>query len=252
MANDTVTLALHGEVSLQAFAEAVQRFDKLVKALARDTGARKTKWQVIDLEVGSTLTTARGTGQDGQDAQERVEGVVRNFLRVGRALERHEPLDFSKQVRDEARQLTALLNGDVTAIRFETAEADATVRAVSALVPPEQSFVTYGAVEGRVQTLTSRGGLRFTLYDLFHDRAVSCYLAPGYEDQMRDAWGRRAVVEGRVSRDGATGRPLAIRSVTNVAVLREVEPSAYRGVRGISPSGGLSAEDAVRRIRDAR
>jgi hypothetical protein len=110
----------------------------------------------------------------------------------------------------------------------------------------------YGAVEGRIQTLTSRGGLRFTLYDSLHDKAVSCYLAEDLEDIMRDAWGRRAIIEGRVSRDAKSGRPLAVRGITTLQVLPEIAPEKYRDLRGIARStSGLSVEEAIKRLRDA-
>jgi hypothetical protein len=136
-------------------------------------------------------------------------------------------------------------------VRFETAEAEATVEVVAPTKSATPYPQTFGAVEGRIQTLSSRGGLRFTLYDTLHDKAVSCYLTEGFEDQMRDAWGRRAVVEGRVTRHPETGRPLAIRGITAVEVLPEVARHAYRDLRGLSPRESLSAEDAIRRLRDA-
>jgi hypothetical protein len=120
---------------------------------------------------------------------------------------------------------------------------------VAPFVPTADS---YGAITGRVQTLTNRGGLRFALYDTLHDRAVSCYLAEGHESIMRDMWGRLASVEGLIRRDPITGRPLTIRDIRQIEPLPEHAPQALEAVRGISPSPqGLRAEDAIRRLRDA-
>jgi len=251
MANDTVTLVLDGEVPLDLFVEAVRRFDGLVRALARESGADKATWIVTNLDASSALATARGQS-NGAVTDAQIEEVVRKYLAVGKALQEREPLAFSSPVQKEAIALTQVLNGAVSAIRFETAEDDATVRASTEKPSPlGETIVSYGAVEGRVQALSSRGGLRFTLYDTLHDRAVSCYMASGHEDEMRDIWGRRTVIEGRLTRDRESGRPLAVREITAVTVLREVEPSAYQGLRGLSPGGGLSAEAAIRRLRNA-
>lgn len=58
---------------------------------------------------------------------------------------------------------------------------------------PRPNYISaYSAIEGVVQTLTSRRGLRFTLFDSLHDQAVSCYLEDGQEELMRGVWGRRA------------------------------------------------------------
>jgi hypothetical protein len=92
------------------------------------------------------------------------------------------------------------VSAGVEALRFETAEAEATVREAALLglaVAAPTATESYGAVTGRVQTLTSRSGLRFTLYDRLYDRAVACYLAEGQESLMREMWDQLATVEGR-------------------------------------------------------
>jgi hypothetical protein len=106
-----------------------------------------------------------------------------------------------------------------------------------------------------VQTLSSRGGLRFTLYDTLNDRAVSCYLAEDFDQEhMRDVWGRRAIIEGWVKRDATSGRPLTIRRVSNVVVRPETEPGgSYREARAAVPlsDSTLLPELVIRRLRDA-
>jgi len=111
--------------------------------------------------------------------------------------------------------------------------------------------LAYGGVQGRVQTLTNRGGLRCTLYDTLFDRAVSCYLEQGHEDIMRDVWGRVAVVEGLVSRDQITGRPQVVRGVRNVTVVRQTRSDAWTSTRGILPPGPAEPEVVIRALRDA-
>lgn len=256
MANDTVTLALDGDIALSDFAEAVRHFDGLIKALTKTEGATHVQWVLEQLEVSSAVTTARGVPANGHPPEmvrAEVERVVQKYLSVGLSLERGEPLSVPSGVEREARGIVAVLNDRVKTVRFETAEAEATVGPLqpTSSTPASHPTPTYGAVEGRVQTLSSRGGLRFTLYDTLNDKAVSCYLAEGFEDDMRDAWGRRAVVEGRVTRHPETGCPLAIRRITAVEVLPEVSRYAYRELRGLSPTSTLSAEDAIRRLRDA-
>jgi len=255
MANDTVTLALDGEIVLSDFADAVRHFNALIEMLGQAEGATRIEWVVEQLEVSSAVATARGVAANGAApdvAQDEVERVVRSYLRIGRSLERGEPLKVPATVEREARGIVAVLGARIKTVRFETAEAEATVGVAQRQSKPLQLRPpSYGAVEGRVQTLSSRGGLRFTLFDTLNDKAVSCYLAEGFEDQMRDVWGRRAVVEGRVTRHPETGRPLAVRGITAVSVLPEVAPRAYRDLRGLSPTTTLSAEEAIRRLRDA-
>jgi hypothetical protein len=256
-AGDTVTLALQGDtVTLEQYAAGVERFAQLVDALAREAGA-SVRWEIEDLEVGSAITTARAVSTNGTPSAD-IERVTHAFLSVGIALERHEPIPFSPEVQQAAEEVADVLRLGVDAIRFETAEAEAVVTSAEPQVPPpvisRQSFrPAYGAVRGRVQTLSNRNTLRFTLYDLLTDRAVSCYVAKEQEELLRDIWGRQAEVEGVVSRDPLTGRPLSVRQVRDIRPLPEAEPQAWRRSRGAVPrrKGEPRAEDRIRRLRDA-
>ncbi len=252
--SDTVTLALQGEVTLDAFSRAVLHFSRLVDALSSDVAAPEAlRWVITELEAGSAIMTARGVGDPVAAAS-----VSTAYIGVGKALERGDPSSLPEGVRDEARAIVAVIDDSVEAVRFETAEADATIRSLEEAfatsgtpeAPPPQP-VAYGGVTGRVQTLSSRGGLRFTLYDTLFDRAVSCYLAEGQEEIMRDVWGRMAVVEGLVTRDRVTGRPQVIRDVRGVTVVREADPDAYLASRGIlqPDPAGRSPEEAIRELR---
>jgi len=141
-----------------------------------------------------------------------------------------------------------VVNGNVTAVRFETADSDIVVseRPEILVLPP-----AFSAVEGRIQTLTNRYSLRFTLFDFLHDRAVNCYLHEGQETIIREAWGRRAVVEGVVTRDAESGRPTSVRNISSIAILPD-NMSGYQEARGIVPvpDGAPSPEIIIRRLRD--
>ena len=251
MVNRTMTLALNGEVPLSLFAEAIMHFRGLVDALTHEISpAAKIEWLIEDLVSSSAVATVRGESPQ-IDA---IDPIPSAFLAVGRALADGRPVPYSPRVANEALAIAAVLNGKVTSIRFETDEDDATVSNPTGQGRRATLIGSYGAVEGRVQTHPSRNSLRFTLYDAQHDRTVSCYLQEGRHDMMRDAWDRRALVEGWVSRDGVTGRPVTIRRIQHVTLLDDVVPgTAIRAVRGIAPlsSDDPSAVEVIRRLRDA-
>ncbi len=250
MPNNTLTLALSGEVPFATFATAITRFRELVDALTAELGvASEVEWIVDDLHIGSTIATIRGEANE----PEHVERVVRAYASVGHALEFNQPIPFSDKVAMPARGLTRVLSEKVTTVRFETPETDATVSATTSRAPRTQVSTALGAIEGRVQTLTSRHGLRFNLYDTLHDRVVSCYLQDGQQDIMREAWDKRASVEGTVSREVFTGRPIAVRQIIKVSVLQENEPGSYLKARNVAPlkAGEAMPEEVIRRLRDA-
>lgn len=258
MADETLTLALHGEVSLDAFANAIDHWRRLVDALTKQTaGGRRIEWVIEELSAGSATATVRAV----TDAPDAAVHVVDAYVKVGEALHAGRPQLLEQPLRADALALTALIDGAVDFIRLETAKRDLVITTnydellgedvrTSALSVP----AALGGVQGRIQTLSSRGTLRFTLYDSLFDKAVNCYLAAGQEEIMRDAWGETAVVEGVVTRDPDSGRPLNVRDVWNVTPVRHVERFAYseaRGAVGVSADDPRAAEDLVAAARDA-
>lgn len=257
--SDTVTLELQGTVSLSEFSTAVARFEALIAALTAESDGTGIAWQIAGLEYGSANTTARGVSMNGA-IPERIDRVVRAYLAVGKALESGGTIPFSPAVTQNAHALADLLKGSaIEAIRFETADDDAIISHLPALAAApvvdaqRHRTASYGAVTGRIQTLSSRNSLRFVVYDHLHDRAVGCYLVEGRQAMMREMWDRVATVEGWISRDPKSGRPLTVRRVSNVTALTEAEPDGYKRAEGAIPRGSDEAlpEVVIRRLRDA-
>lgn len=256
MAVDNVTFAIQGKMPLDLFATAIQNFEALLKALTGEiAGSARIAWvldaleaSIDDLHVGYASITSWAESTD----TEAVEQVVHGYAQVGKSLAQQTAIPYSPRVTMPARNITGILNGKIKSVRFETPEEESIVRV--GLLPEERpsNLISYGAVEGIVQTLPKRRGLKFTLYDTEFDRAVSCYLHDGQEEIMRDVWGKRAVVEGVVSRDPATGRPTAIRRISAVEVAEHVE-EGFLVARGALPRSAsmLPAEQIMRRLRDA-
>ena len=253
--DDTLTLALDGQVTLDDFARAISRFHGIVAALSREIpGGEAIIWEVSNLQAGSAIADVTGRGPNSE-----VELVVREYERLGEELERRGPLNFSPAVQAEARGLVGLINGRIESIRMETARQEHLIgggelSGVEVSEVPEFPRSSLGAIQGVIETLSRRGGLKFTLYDLMHKKSISCYLPPGSEDRMRDAWGKNAIVHGIVRKDPATGRPLSIRDVTKVETVSESGPGDWRlagGAVARRADDDPSPEEAIRLIRDA-
>ena len=255
MADNTVTLAIDGEVTLALFASAVSDLSVLMEHLTTFVVREADiQWVIEHLDGGSAVVTARAEGADMMEAR----GVTEAYLDIGRAIASGQSLDYPGQINSRARKLVALTSERIPSIRFENSEADVVIEhnknyalQTAGLDAPDPSL--YGAVEGVVQTLSNRHGLRFALYDSVFDKAVSCYLESGQEDIMRNAWGRRAIVEGIVNRNADDGRPLSVRRISHVELVTDYPPGSYRLARGILPRqpGDALPEDAIRRVRDA-
>lgn len=249
--SETVTLALEGDVTLDGFARAVDGWRKLIDALSKEHAkGASIEWTVEGLEVGSALATIRGESR----IPAAVEEVAAAYLSIGRAESQRATIPYAAPVRRALDQITHVLNGKIQAIRFETAEGEATIQSPDAKAGfGLQPTTAYGAVSGRVQALSNRGSLHFTLYDLLYDKAVSCYLESGREETMRELWGRLATVEGWVARDAITGRPLTVRRIQGVYPRPEIVPGSFREAAGVLPSDpeGELPEASIRRLRNA-
>jgi hypothetical protein len=258
MASDTATLVLKGSINLRDYTIALEGLTDLVKSLAADVASgAEIEWEITSLEAASAHTTVRGIAKEGW-SEAGVERVVSAYHEVAAAMSAGQPIPYSVQVREAAYKITSVLkNPKVKSIVFETEADDVEVFGQGVNLPsvkkgkPHLVQVCHGAVRGRVQSLTNRHALRFTLYDLLHDNAVSCYLLPGSESKMREAWGRLAIVEGILRRDPFTGHPTSIREIKDVHILSD-RVGTWRDAAGVAPAkpGSISPEEAIRRARN--
>ncbi len=257
MAKDTITLALNGDVTLADFSIAITEFLNLVQGLKADVAPReKIDWMITELQASSAIATVKGNVQEVDDLAG-VERIVDAYVDLGQSLKDQKRLsDYSSVTQKAARRLFGLVNGRIRSIRFETAERDVELFKLPELKEEAGRVVdlgaSHGAVRGRVDTLTRHNQLRFTLYDMIDDRAISCYLSPGSEEIMREAWGKIAVVEGVVRRDPETGHATTVRQVKSVHVVPEESPNEWRKAIGAAPGflGATLPEDVIRRARD--
>lgn len=258
--NDTLTLALEGDVSLDEFAQAVNGLRQLVRAIEAEKPTRqKNEWVVDDLAGGSAIARIRGIGES-------VPAVVDRYEAIGKGAS-FGKLPADPSIRDAVYKITDYIGkSGVTSVRFETADNDATVLQPvggpdsidlkrPAIVVPEIRLASdsLGSVRGRIQSITSRKNLQFTMYEVGSDRAISCYLEPGSESLMRKAWGRLAIVTGIVNRHPLTGQPVTVRHIapSNIDLIPELTGS-WRDAIGATKlrKGDEPSELRIRRLRD--
>lgn len=251
MSKDTLTFALEGDVTLDDFSGALSEFNSLLKNLTKEVGGNAAiDWLVEELYAGSAVATFQGQYEDVKI----VETVVDAYETVGDALASGREIPFSDPVRRSAWNITNILNGKITSVRFETPTRDFVIsgKTVAGAIAPPMKY-SLGTVKGTIQTLSMRKKLSFTIWDALFDKPVNCYLKEGDEERMRNAWGKRAVVSGKIGRRADTGRPIVIREVKFIDVLGNVEPGNYRRAKGVLPwsPGDEKPEDVLRRMRNA-
>ena len=250
MDNDTLTMALDGDVPLNEFAQAMEHFNALVAGLSSEIAQdAQVEWIIDSLDAGSAVVTVKGVS----DRTDIFPPIGAAYIQVGKALQSNGPMPYSSErIINPARAITQMLDGNITSVRFETAGEDIVI-ASHYLENGERREPVYafGAIKGTVQTLSRRRGIRFILYDALFDRAVSCYLKAGEEDKVRGFWGKKVIVSGLIGRSAESGKPFAIRDITKIEQAESSTPGSYRLARGIIRlQEGETAEGVIRRLRD--
>jgi len=250
MAKETLTFALEGDITLASFAGALSEFNSLLGNLSKEVGNNSpVEWVVEELYAGSAIATFHGVYENVKI----VETIVDAYEQVGEALAYGREIPFSEAVRKNCRNITGVLNGKVTSIRFETPDRDFIISGKSKIgekaLPMKYAL---GTVKGMIQTLSMRKKLSFIIWDSLFDRPVSCYLKEGQEELMREAWGNRAVVSGRIGRQAESGRPVSIREVKSIEIIDKPEHGSYKRARGVLlwKQGDEKPEVILRRMRN--
>jgi hypothetical protein len=230
-ASQTLTLEIEGVIPLEVFARGAQEWVALVNQLSKDINRKeKVAWYVDELSRSSMIVTARGEAESSDN----VVRVVRAYENVAHALHSHGPIPYSRLVRKHAGALVDVLklSDKITAIRFRTDDETVDIYGQAGASGKSDLLRSYGAIEGRIQTLSDRTSLSFTLYDALFDKAVTCYLRPGQDAEAAALWRRRAIVRGLISRDPVNGRPVAIHDIDAILPLEggEGNPLSARGV----------------------
>ncbi|MBC8100370.1 MAG: hypothetical protein H7Y11_13075 [Armatimonadetes bacterium] len=252
MTDTTLVLALEGDVTLEQFSEAVNHFYKLLLQLTQEVAAdTKIEWDLEDLQYGSAIMTVAGRA----DSDETVLRVVSAFEEVGQSLQQHTPIPFSRHVAKEAEALTKLISHNIKTVRLGTARKEAIIYSLfdAKKIGTAKPMVSFGTVKGRVQSISNRGKLHFTLYDAVFDKRVSCYVKEDRQAILTDVWDKMVFVSGRVTRQPDSGQPVSIREISAIDFVPMVAPGSYRQARGVLAGTGEPepAEISIRRLRDA-
>lgn len=251
MAKETLTFALEGDITLASFAGALSEFNALLGNLSKEVGNNSpVDWVVEELYAGSAIAIFHGIYDDVKI----VETIVDAYEQVGEALAYGRDIPFSEAVRKNCRNITGVLNGKVTSLRFETPARDFIISGKLQIgekaAPMKYSL---GTVKGTIQTLSMRKKLSFILWDALFDKPVSCYIQEGKEELLREAWGKRVVVTGKIGRQAESGRPISMREVKSIEIIEKPERGSYKRARGVLPwkQGDEKPEVILRRMRDA-
>ncbi len=220
------------------FLRSVRSFFAILDEVTREAGGKTSavRWTVA-VKHGSNLVQV--SPQPGYDPT--VISVVTEAVADGISqIEEREarPANFNERalrsLRDRSNVVGRTESDDTTVrvwVRRDPIDVTAKAAAnISGLLASEHE--DYGSIEGRLQTLSERGGLQFIVYDRLWDRPARCYIPDHLVEMALVAFRSRVEVYGLI-RYRKDGKPVSI----DVDEIREFPPAedipSFRDVHGI-------------------
>ncbi len=249
------SLQLDGTVSLDRFADAVDAWRLTLDAASSVVGeAHVLEVTVEELSVGSALivTSVRF------DTPHPADGFSAAVLEIA-ALPEGGAVDLTSKQEKARQRLLRVASQEPGGVVVSTGEADVLVPAQDpstmagrSVAPASSSVETQGELRGRLQSLSSRTGLRAVLYDDLFDRAVRLVLTPDQHEILRSAWDTAVVIDGVIRRDQLSGRPLSMPQVWRIRPQPAVPDNlnwldAYGALADVEP--GVPSEDLIAQAR---
>jgi hypothetical protein len=246
----SITLTLSGNPTLPLFSEATRGLNELLVELGRELDIDSVQWEIDHLEAGSSIMTILGAGAP----QEAVIQITDAAIATANVVRHGNTSVLTRKVAKAARRITGVLNGVVPDLTLVSGDEMVSISTPETNKPRETEYVTaFGSLTGVIQTISKTRGLQFRILDETYGGSVVGKLDPEMTELVRDLWDRRATIEGEITRERRTGRPISMANVERVQPAREPLPGAFLRARG-ALSGLVSTEPSeiiIRRLRDA-
>ena len=260
MITKSYTIQLDGTVTLDRFASAIDAWRTALVDISKEVGQQHVLGIYIeDLVAGSALVTSSVTF----DAEESAIQFTSRFTKVGSRARGENVVDFPRSLEKASSLLRSVAAIDPAGLTLASEVADILIiplddpltRLIDIGAPnvTSPSVETYGAIRGKLQSVSSRSGLKVVLYDELFDKAVRCSLTKEQHETVRELWDKHVIVEGLVRRDRITGRPLSISNIWNIRDDERDSKSlawlnAYGVLADVEPD--IPSEENIRKIRN--
>lgn len=191
----------------------------------------------VQVESGSNLVCIKPKpGSSTQLVQRITDTVHKGIKSIEDQCE--EPEYFSLQAIKQLQDLGNITNtdgGEEISIRvWHKHTPIAITRKTSAHVVEllKEGTKDHGSVEGRLQTISERGGFRFVIYEPVWDKSIICYVDDELFSEVLKNFGKRVEVFGIINyrRDGT---PTSIKVERVVPFPKTDDIPDFRSVRGI-------------------
>jgi hypothetical protein len=128
---------------------------------------------------------------------------------------------LSPKVAKAARRITGVLNGVIPELSLVSGDEVVSISTPAVDKRRKLEYVAaFGSLTGLIQTISKTRGLQFRVLDETSGSSVAGKLEPELTELMRELWDRRATIEGVITRERRTGRPISMTDVERVQPAR--------------------------------
>jgi hypothetical protein len=237
---DCLTLDLEGNLPLEKFERAVVAFFDLIKEVTKEAlrENQQIRWTVTVRAGSAILNAIPHYAEDVAPQAREILYAVPSGIKAIEKGAKEAPKYFNREAIRAVKKLGSLQGlkpTDITAVKIRSVSEKAVVTPKSVVVA--DSLIggqrqSYGAIEGKMQTITDRDGFRFVVYDSLYDHRVDCFFDEELMDKALANFRKRVRVSGLVQYDRA-GEPVSIK-VDDIYVFRpNSELPSVREMRGI-------------------
>lgn len=230
-----LTLEINGYgVTPERFLKGVRSFFAVVAEVAIGVSGKKSgvEW-TVSVKEGSSLICLNPNPQTPPPTLDKIaSSLEKGFSQLEEASVR--PAFFTDKAIRSAREL-AEISGDGTIVRLwirkNPLDVTKSVEAnVAKLLSPEHA--DYGSIEGKLQTVTERGGFHFVVYQRLWDEPVRCNVPQRLSEQALQSFGQRVEVYGMI-KYRKDGQPRSIEADDIIPFPPSDQIPNFRDVRGI-------------------
>jgi len=224
---ETLTLTLDGsEIAAEKFVKSVSEFVAIIRDVTESLSGEKSsiKW-IVSVEKGSPKVhfTPRRIKENPAVVKSTIDAVKNGFLEIEQRSGR--PSYWSDASIKSAKEIASVYSPNENALDvirvcsdggYATMTKKTSTNVVSLVGNEKRAF---GAVEGRLRTVTESGGLHVVVQDALTHNNIRCFIEDTDTDRFVAAFKKRVSIYGEI-RYARDGTQLSIKA-SDIRVMRE-------------------------------
>lgn len=245
-----------GRIQADTFLEGVSVFLKLLKSVDASLSGKETIVWALQRLTYSSPATVGFTGEPKKNSADNTRLIGAAVIEGLEALDRgsqSRPKGFEDNALKFSQRLSQLRGRggvldlivmDLNGTRSNTVHISGRVAvSVEEFIGPR--FESIGMLEGKLEVLSSHGGMKCQIYERRTGKPVRCLLPQEMKRAAVDAFDENVMVRGRVWRD-ASGQP---RLIEVQELQKTPEEQTVESLAGIDPdiTGGMDVAEFLKK-----